>query len=63
MRHENEFMEHDSKKWRLICKLDGTTAFCYVHDVPEFQSELSLSPVLKGCLKNKSFVKTSIENP
>ena len=45
MRHENEFMEHDSKKWRLIRKLDGTTAFCYVRDVPEFQSELSLSPI------------------
>ena len=36
-----ELLELDSKKWRLICKLDGTTAFCYVHDVPDFQSELS----------------------
>ena len=35
------FWNYDSKKWRLICKLGGTTAFCYVHDVPEFQSELS----------------------
>ena len=58
------FWNYDSKKWRLICKLGGTTAFCYVHDVPEFQSELSLSQIHMldtyvrigmGCFENKKF--------